>query len=290
MSSPASERGIVRLPMSALALGSGVVALASLGALITVVAIKDVDALSTVALALAIIAFVVQLIVFVFQGIEANRQSHDNEELHSRLMTLVSQIEERTQGTQKSVDHMNDRMLEALIGKASNEGLPPDSPEFAQVVADGLSLNDLSFRTTQPITHSGYPPPLKPDLAREIHQELETWPPPDKLSDIRATLKDLSDSTIGKIAAYARDLLNNTEETNRVIGPGLTGSDSEEGVRQGLVERIPGWTLYTLTPKGRRVGRLFTAIGEPPKGIDDLLPMRQRHDIGRSTGANAFPP
>jgi hypothetical protein len=282
MSSPASERGIIRLPLSALALGSGVVALASLGTLITVVAIKDVDALSTVALALAIIAFVVQLIVFVFQGIEANRQSHDNQELHSRLMTVVSQIEERTQGTQKSLDNMNDRLLEALIGKASNEGLPPDSPEFAQVVTDGLSLNDASFRTTQPITHSGYPPPFEPDLARRIHHELETWPRPDELSEIRATLKDLSDSAIGKLAAYARDLLNNTEETNRFVGPGLTGSDSEEGVKQGLVEKIPGWSVYTLTPEGRRVGRVFTAIGEPPEGIDDLLAMRDDVDEARA--------
>ncbi|WP_162815412.1 hypothetical protein [Microbacterium arborescens] len=59
------------------------------------------------------------------------------------------------------------------------------------------------------------------------------------------------------------------------LGPGLGGT-SPTLINQGLIEKIPGWKLYTLSEKGVRAARLFTAEGAPPAWIDPLVPLRNQ--------------
>lgn len=281
MPSAQSEPGVVRLPHAAISLGAGIIALASLGTLVTVVALKDIDALSTVALALAIIAFVVQLIVFVLQSVETNRQSTHAEELHGRLVGLLSQIEERTQGTQHSVDAMSTRMLEALIGKASNEGLATDSREFAQVVATGLSNARTSQREPVDLDSTDWPPPLPAEQAALIHAEMRSWPDPADSAALLPQIAAMDFQRQCDLARFARDMYKSTEP-GMSIGPGLFGMGSEDLKEMGLLEDVPGWNMYRLSAAGRRVGRVFTAVGDPPAGTPSkLLEVRSAVEASR---------
>jgi ribose 5-phosphate isomerase len=63
-----TSRSHLILSLRALAIASAIVALASLTVLVVVASIKEVDTLSTVALAVAIVAFVVQIIVSSFRA------------------------------------------------------------------------------------------------------------------------------------------------------------------------------------------------------------------------------
>ena len=62
------------IPLRATAVAMGIFGISCLAVLVVVTAVTDKDALSTVALALAILAFTVQLIVFIAQQGFASEQ------------------------------------------------------------------------------------------------------------------------------------------------------------------------------------------------------------------------
>src|SRR3954453_17690589 len=98
-----ADGDVLRVPLRATAVAAVSVALACLGSLVVVGSIKDVDTLSTVALALAVIAFVAQLIVFVVQTAAANSQMLQSHELFATLQRLLGEMGERTRGTEATV-------------------------------------------------------------------------------------------------------------------------------------------------------------------------------------------
>lgn len=279
-----SRPGTVSVPLGVIAVGSLIVALASVATLIVVVSARGIDALSTLALSLAVIAFVVQLIVFIVQTAEAARSSRQGQELHASLMSLLSQIEERTQGTQASVDRMNTRLLEALIGKARGEGLEVGSTEFAERISSGMT-GYLSTDSSAAVSPSAagderrafwdWPAPLPKSEALALHAELLRWPKAEEVGWIRSIIDGLDDRTLMDMRRLARDL-KSTTSPNTTLGPGLSLEQSNALVQQGLAEKVPGWKLYTLSEKGRRVGRLFTAEGPPPDGLEELAELRDR--------------
>lgn len=63
---PASQG--LKVPWNGLAVALSAVAISCLGALIVVASVKDVDVLSTVALALAVLAFAAQLVISLGQA------------------------------------------------------------------------------------------------------------------------------------------------------------------------------------------------------------------------------
>lgn len=275
--------GTVAVSLRSLSFASLFVALASLVTLAVVVTVKDVDALSTLALALAVLAFVVQLIVYIVQAADASKQMAQSQELHAQMMSMLSQLQERTQGTQKSVDRMNTRLLEALIGKAASEGLPVGSSEFAQVVARGVSRPDRratgDLSSPSPAGNDdievAWPGPLASEEAAALHAEMSTWPPESAQAEVTRIMESLSDLALADLHSLADDLYQNTRPGSS-LGPGLTMFASDQLVRDGLAEKVPGWDVYTLTPNGRMVGRLLTARGPVPASYTGLARFREK--------------
>lgn len=277
----ANSSGHWQLSAKSVAVGSFMVTLASLATLVTVVSVKNVDTLSTVALVLAVLAFVVQLIVFVVQSAAADAQHRNAQELHAAMMATLSQIQERTHGTQASVERINSRLLDAALGKASSEGFELGTPEYAEVVARTLSTANASSVNRDPSTgpdsdeprrtpiRSNYPPPMAKEEAEPLHQEMTTWPSPAEMPAILKDLSSLSNHAQQVLLRLADDLARCTRPGSP-IGPGAH-SLSKELRDEGLVRKIPGWKLDILTEEGRRIGRVLSAYGPPPKNAPTEL-------------------
>jgi hypothetical protein len=276
--------GYWRLSTSAIAITSLMVTLASLATLVTVVSVKDVDTLSTVALVLAVLAFVVQLIVFVVQSAAANEQLRSAQELHAAMMSTLAQIQERTQGTQQSVDRMNTRLLDAAIGKATAEGFQAGTPEYDEVVARTIS-DGSSERLSLPVppTRGGgnYPPALPADEAEAVHREMRTWPAAQDFPDVLKVVKDLGAAEQEDLLRFATDAMQFSGPSTS-IGPGAGGDPDSKLAKSGLIKKIPGWKLYTLTPEGRRIGRFLSATEPPPPNTPEELVDLQRRIAQRA--------
>jgi hypothetical protein len=263
--------------LNGVALSAVILAIASLATLTIIVTVKNVDLLSTVALVLAILAFVVQIIVFIFQSADVTRQTQQSRELHAEMLGLVSQLEERAKGTQQTVDRMNTRLLEAVIGKARNEGISPDSPDFAERVAIGLvsapptpsepsrdRANAAAARrrsraaSVALLGEAEYPPPLPREHALDIHLEMDRPLDQNEVAIAEDLLKGLKWHQLSAIRNFANDL-RTSSRAGSAFGPGLKTSFADELIQRGILVNIPGWPLQTLTENGRVAGRLFSA-------------------------------
>lgn len=134
------ESGDLNIQWRTVATGSFVVALAALVVLAVVSTVRNADTLSVVALALAILAFVIQIIVFVVQSAIATRQEVQFTEIYGRTLGALAAIEEKSEGTRRDVSTMNEKLIDAAIGKAipeaqADESLDQSPIEFADDVS-----------------------------------------------------------------------------------------------------------------------------------------------------------
>ena len=275
-----AEPGIVRIRLGVVSIAAVLVSVAALTTLVIVVAIRDADLLSVVALALAIVAFSAQLIIYIVQAAESASAARRSLELHVELSGLLSELRERTGSTQRSVDTINSRLLEAVIGKTPprSEGEAPE--DFAERVAETYAAVSRSSaappaRSVSPSSRSiTFPDALPGPEAERIRDFMQTWPEQADVELISDTLASLDHIQLSTLWSFTSDLLRSARG-GATLGPGLSAG-SPKLISLGLIEKIPGWKLYTLSEKGMRVGRLFTAEGTPPTWIEPLMPQRNQ--------------
>lgn len=243
------------------------------------VSVRGVDLLSIVALALAILAFTIQIIVFAIQAADAASASRRSLELHAQLTSLLSEVRERTGSTQKSVDSINERLLEAIIGKKIGKSRPGDliggSEDFAEeVVAEYVrAAETVAEPRRRPVTNT-FAPPLPDEEAASLQAEMKRWPSDAEAPEIIESLGQMNDEEAIDVIRLAKDALTYTRPRS-FAGPGLPTIE-ESLVEQGIAEKLPGWKLFVLTPKGRRLGRLFTPKGDLPPVFGDVAERRDR--------------
>lgn len=130
---PDAAQTRVSLPLSGIALASALVSVAALSALVVVAAVRDSDALATVALALAILAFLVQIAVHMFDAAVTAQQRVRAEQLHTEMTTVVARIEALAIGIQDDLSGQQARAMDVLVDAASKvvagEAGPPSSDE-----------------------------------------------------------------------------------------------------------------------------------------------------------------
>lgn len=83
-----------------LTIASITIAVASLSTLTIIVSTKDVDLLSTVALTLAILAFVAQLLIYIAQTTAAAQQTAQSLALNNETKNILADIRARTRGAE----------------------------------------------------------------------------------------------------------------------------------------------------------------------------------------------
>lgn len=272
---------------------SALVAMGSLAALSIVVSVKDVDILSTVALALAILAFVVQIIVYVVQSASASQQLADARYLHGEMMSVLAELQTRSAGTQRSIESLQDQMINDLRRKAAGPDAEPLDAHAVTAVAveaarsrlSGADNADIAIARSQlDEATTEYPGGPDAETAAAIVQELTTWPSVKEMEEKIAPLFESKDdhflNALRWVVTDARNFVS-----SQSIGPGVDIANPSIAalVEEGLAEKIPGWKLATASARGRDVGRVFTAPGPPPPGTpapivaarERFLPQRQ---------------
>lgn len=268
-----NRTGEIKIRLGALSISLSLVSVALLTSLVIVSSIREADLLSVVALVVAILAFAAQLIIYIVQASDASNSHRRSLLLHAELSGLLAEMRERTSTTQRSVETINARLLEAIISK-ENLGPHDTLPETIARQVVGLSPNaqrptSQRFNQNQDL----YPPPMEQALAQQIHSFMGAWPSPEEVNEIQDVLFALPEDTHWDLYRVANDLKRFTGDSSS-YGPGVHYDEALD--EAGLLEKVKGWKLYTLSAKGRKVGRLFTADGEPPSHIAPLIQIRNR--------------
>jgi hypothetical protein len=106
---------ILTVQWRSVAIGGVLVAIAALAALVVVATVNDAGALETIALSLAILAFVIQIVVFVAQAWTSSQQMLQSETLNAETKNLLVEVRSASSGTQSLLTDQFDRVLRAAL-------------------------------------------------------------------------------------------------------------------------------------------------------------------------------
>lgn len=254
-----------------------------LGVLVVVTAIDDQDALSTVALALAILAFSAQLIVFIAQQNAAAEQGRRNEELYGSMQGVLAEIREKAAGTQADVRTINERMLGAILSKnlAETPSSSLDPSRVASQVAREVAQLGQRINVPEPKPSEMIWPERRPTPDDErIVQSLRSFPPEDEVGNGLEILKQLAPADRVFLKGFGDDEIN-ARRPGSPFDPSLPLSMAANLTPFGLVEPYPpdlqpkdAPPIARLTDYGRSVARLLTAEGSPPPYLHGLNEIR----------------
>lgn len=119
-----------------------VLAVCSTTALIVVASVRGANALSTIALSLAIVAFSSQIIIAIGQSRTDAEQIRRTEEIATRTLTALTEVQTTTQGMLHSFEGQFSKVLERVLSKTlegdsdstSSERLVPTYPEPSMIL------------------------------------------------------------------------------------------------------------------------------------------------------------
>lgn len=292
-----NRSGYVRVGLGALAIGGVVFGVASLIAMLAVLLIRDTDALAAIALVLAIVTFASQIIVYMTQSAEANRQSRAAHELHARTMETSKELEGYARATHAAVAEQFDKVLDrALI--AAKEPASGAKTQTKDIVDPRRIRDEVLRELSQTFEESRrrlYPSPVSDDrrsLAPRRHLDfLHRWPTERGMRRLANDgLHELTDAAVEQLKRYVVDL----EQSVQIGVPdGLTSAPQDPGIRElvnrNLLEAADGMSTggriqYRLNGfKGRAAARLLLANEATPSVAVELFPWLPdaRGDIGR---------
>lgn len=271
------------VPWPAVAMASFILAV-SAGVVVVIVTQGD-ETLSTVAIILAIIAFLVQIIVFIVQMQVASEQSLQSQTIFGEMQATLGTIQERTQGTQQSLMGLNERLMEAALGKVLPQAQKAsgDSPdEFVRDTAERLVRILREGSTDPPQQEPGRDVPLPDFPSRvsdtrdaEIVHQLSTFPSAEAARTSLAKLQNLPKLSLRRLKRLARDE-RRSRSPDSMLAPGLPATPADDalidaGLVSGSEKMALGRPLRTLTDQGREAARLLMADGALPEGVDHEL-------------------
>jgi len=275
--------GHLILSLRAIAVVTAVFGLTCLGVLVVVTSVKGKDALSTVALALAILAFSVQLIVFVAQQSLATEQGRRSEELYGSMQGVLAEIREKTAGTQAEVRTINEKMLGAILAK-NLVGAPVGQLDYEDLGSQIAQAIDQSAEKQNNDEENGATPiwpARRPDPNDGLYvQQLESFPSEEEVGDALSVVESLEPSDRERLKSFGDDEIL-ARHPDSPFDPSLTAASVGGLESLGLVEPYPpdrlptdGFRIFRLTDHGRAVARLLTASGDPPPYLEGLKEIR----------------
>ncbi|WP_148272159.1 hypothetical protein [Micromonospora maris] len=119
----ATRRPGLHIPWSGLSLGLFAISMTSIGTLIVVVSIKDVDLLSTIALALAVLAFAAQLIVSLAQAQGSAQQLTQTERVNTETKSALSEVKSTANALLTNQSDQFNKILSALLRSATEDAV-----------------------------------------------------------------------------------------------------------------------------------------------------------------------
>lgn len=271
--------GVAYVKWKTVAVGSIIFALVSLTALAIVATINKADSLSVVALGLAVMAFVVQIIVFIVQNNAATKQAADTAALNAETLKALATIEAKSEGTQRTVGVMNERLLDFALNKATSElstvNGTAESPDLSKKIimrANEIINSSVSSDVAgSSVREFNYPPrpsikninsannnnyfdtPLNPAEIKEVEEVLRAFP-----KDRDLALTDLYKLGLDKKKA---------EQAGHPKAAGMSTLHKPVFLYDlGLIKRVKisnSSTAFALSPKGELIARALIADTEP---------------------------
>lgn len=275
------------------AISAIIAALAALILTAIVATIEKADTLSVVALGVATIAFVIQIIVFIVQAAAASEQSLRAQELYGSTLKVLAAIEEKTEGTSRTVSTINDRMLSALIEKAIPEAVASkgsiNSPNFSAEVAErvvGLIAEapDLRMQLFRESDSRSSEEPLLRGSPKEI-----TFPNGDDVRRILPKIADLAPSDgLFDLRMLGRDWTRYGTDSDLAGIP--TVANAKRLHDRGLVRRVrrPWFSaspVFVVSQDGQLAARMLLSKDIPSNVPTELVALREALRVTAIEGA-----
>lgn len=257
----------MKVSWQGLALACLVIAVASLGSLVIVASIKNVDVLSTVALALAVLAFAAQLAIAIAQGQSATQQLLQSERVNTEARSLLSEIRSGSNELSLTVRQQFDFVLRHALGSAipravKEAGLGNLEPNEIQRLESALGAS-----LTSPVLSYS----IAPSSAAEALDYLQTAPTEQEAGnapDVVLNLTPIEIIALQKIAANEVRQLRFGNPIRTRVGDFAVGSGSL--LKRGIIAEDPAQSLndngtwVRLTQSGREIARLVLLNRIPP--------------------------
>jgi uncharacterized membrane protein len=231
------------------------------------------DGLTTLALVLAILAFLVQIFVFVLQTNASGRSIQRSEELNTATLAVLSKIEANSDATQKVLFAQFDRLLDYVVEPQSEPPRKGDSADIDEIVsAESESemneqpatvadvqhiVSELVRQRDRPTFAASLPKagPSKED-SRMI-QHMVGWPSREEAEALVLELAKLSPLALATLTRFGNWEVLQRQRGERV---GLVNVKGEPRVipgliESGLVKEAEGRVV--LTDYGRELARML---------------------------------
>lgn len=154
MDEPGSGR-YLQMRWSRVGIASLLVAIASVGSLVIVASIKEADTLATVALALAVLAFVVQILTYIGDSITSAAQHREFQRINTETSMLLAELRTHAVDTNQLVSRQFDKVLDQFFLRAKGADLEVEDQGERQKLlaelraeADRFIQTDISGSTT----------------------------------------------------------------------------------------------------------------------------------------------
>jgi len=261
------DRSTFSISWRNIAIGSLLLNLAAIAAISTISARSDSGALNTIALSLAIIAFVCQLLVYTVQSWQSSEQLRRSEELHASTLGLISDARARIENTESMVQTQHSELLRIVAQKSEGETLKAsftnddEREDPAEVAVSQVQLSrDDSDRDAS-------------EYGRLVTQPPAAWP--ERSAFFRDGVRELEELSEYEVAALALAASDHVRSTASGSEPGLSYGDTDARlIEMGLVREISASShgqerrMVTTTEQGNEVSAIFLAPWPPPEALE----------------------
>lgn len=199
-SSSALPADSIHLRWSWIAVVSTILMLLSLGALVLVATLQKVDALATIALALAVLSFVIQIGLFVADAWQRSQSETRANQVNIESKSLLAEMKETSRATNELLNRQFDTVLKSLIDATERT--------VADTKGNDSDLRDRLDRELRRVISGGPAPYAKQNDTAEDRAILSQYSVPldgEELAQVRTQIAELSGPAITGLAKLARD-------------------------------------------------------------------------------------
>jgi hypothetical protein len=248
----------IRWPTLSVALAA--VALAALGTLAVTVQKNDIDILSTVALALAVLSFAAQLIVTMAQSFQSSQVNAEMKEtlaaMGANTTALLTNQREQYDTVLNALLRVVPDAIQEVSASGNDDGQTDteDSEALASRIIDKFrdELRDISPPQSRTVRS------VSPAARRRVAQRLNALPERTDGEPIVRVLNGLAPGPIGQFMTFVVGVLRNGRSSGQMVyGPRNSQVPTFDYMdllaERGLIESSPrenGGRIITLTSEG----------------------------------------
>lgn len=241
--------------------------LLAVGALVLVATLQKVDALSTIALALAVLSFVIQIGLFVADAWQRSQSETRANQVNIESKSLLAEMKETSRATNELLNRQFDTVLKSLIDATERTVADTKGPD--------VGLRDRLDRELRRVISGAPTQPQRRKPSAEDRAVLQQYAAPltgQETAEVKEKVVQISGPALSGLVKLANDDVETRGAaggTHGFFGRMIPGLEELKGL--GLVQVVatpdvfrsaeqPDDAYYALTPAGRKITRYL--LGE----------------------------